>query len=163
MATGDTLAECSVLGSDPPATAYATLSTRNAQPVLEFDATVRETTTWAGVLPAHYQGGPLQVHIAWCAATATAGAVVWQAALERQQAGVTDLDTDSFAALVSATAAAPAASGVLTVTVLTLSGATTDGVQASERYRLQVARDATQAADTMTGDAQIVAVWLREG
>jgi hypothetical protein len=90
------------------------------------------------------------------ATTATSGNVVWDVSLERM---TTDLDSDSFDTIASGTAAANATSGILTVTEITLT--TIDSVTAGDGYRLKVTRDANNASDTMTGDAELVVCELR--
>ncbi len=143
--------------NQPPATAFATLDTRNSIAVLDFDATTDESAIFLGIIPeATLLGSGLKIRLLWMATSATSGNVVWDVSLERM---TTDLDSDSFDTIASGTAAANGTSGILTVTEITLT--TIDSVAAGDGYRLKVTRDANNASDTMTGDAELVVCEIR--
>ena len=144
----------------PPSANFATLDTRGVVPVLEFDAATEETTTFLDVCPfGAILGGGIEVRIDWRADTATSGAVVWGAAIDRLNG---DLDSESFAAEVVATTSTDTGNaGNRNTTVITLSGSQIDGLVAGDAYRLRIARKVADAGDTMTGDAQILAVEVR--
>jgi hypothetical protein len=145
------------MNSQPPATNFATLDTRNSIAVLDFDASTDEATTWVGVMPeAASLGSGLKVRIHWMATSATSGDVVWGAQIERMN---TDLDSDSYDTAATATSTTNGTSGIATVTEITIT--TIDSVAAGELFRLRVYRDADSGSDTMTGDAELVAVELR--
>ena len=145
--------------NQPPSSAFATLDTRNSIAVLDFDDTTEEAAVFVGIVPeAASLGSGLKVRIHWMATSATTGNVRWGAQFER---GNTDLDSNSFDAAVEATTAVPGTSGTPTVTELTIT--TIDGLTAGDLYRLRVYRDTSDAADTMTGDAEILAVEVRSG
>jgi hypothetical protein len=160
MAAGDTLAVWGALGGAPPATGFATLDVRNGHAVLDFDADADEAMVFAGLYPAIYAGGDLSVDLYWAATSATSGNVKWLAALERTSAG--DLDADSFGTASTATAATSATNGGVTKTSLSVSSANAGSPQASDAFRLKVSRDADDAGDTLTGDAELLAVHVRE-
>ena len=142
--------------NQPPATDFATLDTRNSILVLDFDDGDDESAIFVGVIPeAASLGSGLKIRLHW-AAIETSGDCVWDVSLERMN---TDLDTDSFDTIASATAATNGTSGVLTVTEITLT--TIDSVTAGDGYRLKVTRDATNVSDTMSGDAELVLVEVR--
>lgn len=164
MASGNSLVAFFATDNHPPATQYATLDVRNGHTVLNFDASSVESATFESVLPRHYAGGGLTLTLAWMAASATSGNVMWQAAMERLNAAGSDVDTDSFAtAQAAAAAAADATSGKLTYTTIAMSaGANMDSLAAGETFRLSVSRDATNGSDTMVGDAQLLSVEIRE-
>jgi hypothetical protein len=143
--------------NQPPATAYATLDTRNSIAVLDFDDATDESAVFVSIIPeAASLGSGLKIRLHWMATTATSGDVVWDVSLERM---TTDLDSDSFDTIASGTAAANGTSGILTVTEITLT--TIDSVTAGDGYRLKVTRDANNASDTMTGDAELVVCEVR--
>jgi hypothetical protein len=143
--------------NQPPATAFATLDTRNSILVLDFDDATDESAVFVSVIPeAASLGSGLKIRLHWMATTATSGNCVWDVSLERM---TTDLDSDSFDTIASATAAANGTSGILTVTEITLT--TIDSVTAGDGYRLKVNRDANNASDTMSGDAELVVVEIR--
>jgi hypothetical protein len=143
----------------PPAANYATLDTRNGIAVLDFDASTDESTIFVGIIPesAVLTSG-LKIIIKWMATSATSGNVVWGAQVERCN---TDLDSDSFDTAATATSAANGTSGVITSETITQTNI--DGVAAGELFRLKVYRDADNGSDSMTGDAEIIAVELRSG
>ena len=143
--------------NQPPATDFATLDTRNSILVLDFDDGDTESAIFVGVIPeAASLGSGLKIRLHWAATDATSGDCVWDVSLERMN---TDLDTDSFDTIASATAATNGTSGILTVTEITLT--TIDSVTAGDGYRLKVTRDATNGSDTMSGDAELVVVEVR--
>ena len=143
--------------NQPPATDFATLDTRNSILVLDFDDGDTESAIFVGVIPeAASLGSGLKIRLHWAATGATSGDCVWDVSLERMN---TDLDTDSFDTIASATAATNGTSGILTVTEITLT--TIDSVTAGDGYRLKVTRDATNVSDTMSGDAELVLVEVR--
>ena len=143
--------------NQPPATAFATLDTRNSIAVLDFDDTTIENSVFLDVIPqlAILTSG-LNIRLIWAATTATTGNCVWQVALERM---TTDMDADSFDTAASATAATSGTSGIPNYTEITLT--TIDSVTAGDGFRLKVTRNATSASDTMTGDAELIAVEVR--
>ena len=144
--------------TQPTATAFATLDTRNSIAVLDFDATTDESAVFVGIMPeAASLGSGLIVRLNWMATTATSGNVRWGVQFERSN---TDLDSDSFAAAVEANGAANGTSGILTTTAITVTDF--DGITAGDVFRLKVFRNADDATnDTMTGDAELVAVEIR--
>ena len=142
--------------NQPPATDFATLDTRNSILVLDFDDSDDESAIFVGVIPeAASLGSGLKIRLHW-AAIETSGDCVWDVSLERMN---TDLDTDSFDTIASATAATNGTSGVLTVTEITLT--TIDSVTAGDGYRLKVTRNGTNVSDTMSDDAELVLVEVR--
>lgn len=163
MASGNTLVVFTAQANQPPASSYATPDTRNAHPVLDFDAAADESAIFGGVLPRHYAGGGITVRLGWLASSATTGDVVWNAAIERHDDDVTDLDADSFAAAQAATATTASASGETQYTDIAFTdGAQMDSVAAGESFRLKITRDADHASDTMAGDAELLTVEIRE-
>ena len=142
--------------NQPPATDFATLDTRNSILVLDFDDSDDESAIFVGVIPeAASLGSGLKIRLHW-AAIETSGDCVWDVSLERMN---TDLDTDSFDTIASATAATNGTSGILTVTEITLT--TIDSVTAGDGYRLKVTRNGTNVSDTMSDDAELVLVEVR--
>jgi hypothetical protein len=101
-------------------------------------------------------GSGLKIRIIWTATSATTGDTVWLSALERM---TTDIDVDSFDSAASVTTTTNATSGVPNYSEITLT--TIDGVTAGDGFRLKITRDATNVADTMTGDAELIAVEVR--
>ena len=153
-----TYATFTATDNQPPATAFATYDTRSSIAVLDFDAATDENAVFVGIMPeAASLGSGLIVRLHWMATSATSGNVRWGVQFERSN---TDLDSDSFDTAVEATAAANGTSGILTTTAITVT--TIDGITAGDVFRLKVYRNADDATnDTMTGDAELVAVEVR--
>jgi Repeat of unknown function (DUF5907) len=144
--------------NQPPATGFGTLDTRNSIAVLDFDAATVESAIFSSVIPeaADLTSG-LLVRLLWMATSATSGNCRWGVQVERAN---TDLDSDSYDTAAEAHTAAPATSGIPTLTEITLT--TIDGLTAGDTYRLKVFRKADDATnDTMTGDAELIAVEIR--
>jgi hypothetical protein len=153
-----TLARFTPRENQPPATAFATLDTRNSIAVLDFDAAVDESAIFSGVIPenANLASG-LQIRLAWMATSATSGNCRWGVQIERC---TTDLDADSFDTATEATGAANGTSGIATLTSITVTAI--DGLTAGDTFRIKVFRNADDATnDTMTGDAELIAVEIR--
>lgn len=156
-----TLERWRAVQNEAPASSAATFDTRNSIPVYEFDAASAESAVFSGIIP---EGADLSVGItviiSWVADTATSGNVIWTGAFER---GTTDLDTDSFATGIdSSAAAANGTSGIVTQTSINFSSSEIDGLSVGDLFRLKITRKAADASDTMTGDAQLIAVEARQ-
>lgn len=149
-------------GNEPPSSNYATFGTRNLHPTLDFDTTTQESAIWTAVLPAAYAGGGLTVEVYWAAATATTGTIGWDVSIERIDASSLDIDADSFATAQTITASTvPGTSGQIKKTSVSItSGANMDSLAAGEAFRVRLRRDV--ANDTATGDAQMIAMLVRE-
>jgi hypothetical protein len=156
-ATSLTYARFNAQDNQPPATNFATLDTRNSIAILDFDDATDESAIFLGVIPeAAVLGSGLKIRLIWTATTATSGDCVWDAALERM---TTDIDTDSFDTAASVTTTTNGTSGVPNYSEITLT--TIDSVTAGDGFRLKINRDANNGSDTMTGDAELIAVEIR--
>ena len=162
MASGNTLFELMPQANEPPSSAYATLDTRNGICVLDFDAASIESAVFRGVLPSHYAGGGLTLDLFWLGATATSGDVKWGAAWEEQDAGNNDLDADAFGTESTQTTTTNGTSGKVTKSTITITHANMGSPAAGDPFRLKIRRIANDAADTMTGDAQLLAAHGKE-
>lgn len=145
-----------------PASAFPALTLVNRRPVLAFDAATDETAYWTFVAP---QGltGTIAVVITYVMASATSGAVIFQAALEAvTDADATDLDagTSFDTANSSSATTVPGTAGYIDQISITMTNA--DSIAAADYARLSVNRDANAAGDTATGDCYVLAVELRD-
>ena len=129
---------------------------------LGFDAATIEYAVFTFVAPSGIDlTGNQTVRIYWRADTATTGNVIWRAEVEAITDGdATDTDAaSSYAAPQSVTDAAPGTpAGRITVAEITLSVAQADAMAAGDLVRLRISRNATNASDTMAGDAEVLAV-----
>lgn len=151
--------------NEPPASLRATLDTRNARPVLDFDGSADEEAVFSAVLPDGYGGGGLTVSTWWSFTSATSGNLRVQAAIERCNLAGLDIDSDSFASFNSAGGTAPSNSGqVHKIDILFADGSEMDGLLAGEVFRLKIRRDAdgTSGTDDITTDAELVMVRITE-
>lgn len=172
MASGDTLIVFTALANEPPATNFATVDLRNSHLVLDFNDTTAESAVFGAVLPRHYAGGGITVTLLWMAGGVALGDLItplatgnvkWNAAFERHQVATDDLDADSFATAQTVTSAAPTTDGALQSTSIPFTnGAQMDSLAVGESFRIKVIRDAADGADTMTGDAELLRIELRE-
>lgn len=154
-----TLARFTPRENQPPATAFATLDTRNSIAVLDYDAATDEAAIFSGVIPdyANLASG-LKIRLAWMATTATSGNVRWGVQLERM---TTDLDADSFDTATLVTSAANGTSGIVTIAEIT--AVAIDSLAVGDTFRIKIYRDADDATnDTMSGDAELIAVEVQQ-
>lgn len=125
---------------------------------LLFDAAVEEWCTWSFRMPADYASAPV-LKVQYKMASATSGAVGWVAQVAAVSDGdAQDVDAKAFAAANSATVTVPGTAGYLDEASITLTA--DDSVAAGDLVILRLARDADDAADTATGDAEVVAAAL---
>lgn len=163
MASGDFLAVFTPLNNEPPASNFATFDTRNSVPVLDFDASTDESAVFGGVLPSNYDGGGLTVTLVWMSTDQTSGDVVWNAAIERHQDDAFDIDSDGFAAAQAATGTTASATGEQQYTNIAFTdGAQMDSLAAGESYRIKITRNADDGSDTMSNDAELMRVIIKE-
>ena len=146
-----------------PASGFCSALIVNDRPVLAFDATTDENAYFTDVAP---QGltGAIAVVVSFMMASATTGAVRFQAALEAiTDADATDLDaTTSFDTDNSAGATVPGTAGFIEQLSIAMTNA--DSLAAADYYRLRLRRDAdgTSGTDDATGDCYVLAVELRD-
>lgn len=154
----------------PSATAYATPDARaggstpaESFPVWDFDDATVESLDFHGILSPQYGGGGLTVRIRWSATSATSNAVRWEAAFRRIEDDAEDVDTSHSYDYNGVTATTASASGEVDYTTITFtSGADMDSLAAGESFVLRLRRKADDAADNMTGDAELHAVMVTE-
>lgn len=167
MASGETLVVFTAQTATPPAddVTYtpATFDIRNNHLVLDFDSAGTEDVFFEGVLPRHYSSGGTTVTLQWMATSATVSACNWSVQWERHQAISDDLDSDSFATAATVAPTATAPSGNIHYTAVTFTnGAAMDSVAVGEHFRMRVSRVGGDASDTLVGDAELIAVEIRE-
>lgn len=158
MAANQTLFTLDPLGSFGPSTNYATHDTRNTHPVKDFDAATDETAYWHVVLPSNYSGGSITATIIYAMSSATSGDVVLVLAVERIADEDLDIDADSFDTGVSITSTVPGTSGQAQYAAMTLAASDLDSAVAGDLVRISLTRDANDAADTATGDLELLAI-----
>jgi len=170
MASGNTLYVWDATDGIPPATTPAGLDRRagGSTPgesfiVYDFDAAADEFVDFRGIIPQNYAGGGFTLRIWWGATSATSGNTIWNAAFRAIEDDAEDIDAAHTYDFNAVTDAAPSLSGEYTAAVITFTdGADADNTGVGDPFILRIARDANNASDTMTGDAELLALELRE-
>lgn len=147
------------LSNEPPASAFATVATRNSHPLLNFAAT-NDAAVWTWVVPTWYAGGNVTVEVTWTAATATTGDVGWDITFENMNGQ--DIDSDGWATAQTITAAATSGtSGIYTQTsvAITAGSAGTDSFAVGDVVRIRVRRT---AGTTIAGNSQLLSVEITQ-
>jgi hypothetical protein len=150
--------------NEPPASAFATIDTRNSHPVLDFDATTTETAIFRTYVPqgATFAGSgtALTIYIDAAAASATSGVVGWSVSLERLVAGGQDLDSDNFGTAQSGSQTISGTSGVMCrTTVIFTQAQLPSSLAAGDMFRIRIQRN-TSVGSNHTGDAEFVGAYL---
>lgn len=142
----------------------ALLKDAQERPYLAFDAAADENAYWTFIAPQSLGAGALTAVVTYRMTSATTGAARWQAALEAITDGdATDTDAaSSFDTANSAGATVPGTAGYIDQISITLTNA--DSIAAGDYCRLRLNRDAdgTSGTDDATGDAEVLAVELRQ-
>jgi len=161
MASGDTLLIFLPQNSEPPSANFAAFDLRAGHPILSFDDTTQEIAIFTAILPRNYAGGVITVYVHFCI-SAVLGTVGFDSAMERIGDQQQDIDSDSFATAKTITAVTvPGTAGLVDiVNVAHTNGAEIDSIAVGEAFRFRLRRDV--ANDTATGDAQVVAIELKE-
>lgn len=162
MASGNTLKDFMPMHNEPPASNFMTPDTRNGHPVLDANDAANESAVFSAVMPQHYSGGGVTARVGISMSSATTGDVDIDIAFERVGAAVQDVDSDGFVTAKSSdNNTVPGTSGhLMVVSIAFTDGAEMGGIQAGEKFRMRVTRDA--ANDTAVGDTEIHFVELRE-
>lgn len=122
-------------------------------PYLGFDATADEIVYWTFRLPDDYASGAT-LKVQYSMASATTGNVVWVGEVWAVTPGdAADIDTESYATANSTTDAVPATAGYLDEINITLTNF--DSAVAGDWITIRFSRDANNASDTATGDAEL--------
>lgn len=163
MASGDTLHRFRAASSEPLGSGNAaTLLARNGHLLLKFPDAATYGRAFPSVMSRRYASGGINVRLLWCAATATSGNVVWGGAVERLQVGTDLVSADSFATEKTVTSTTSGTAGVLATATITFTNSEIDGVVVGEAFRLRIQRLGSNGSDSMTDDAQLLAVEIYE-
>lgn len=141
-----------------PVSSPAEAISRNEHLLVAYDDSIVENTIYHGVMSRDYNAGNILIDLHWISATVTSGDVVWAAAFERIADRGHDIDVDSFAEKINITATTSDTSGIVKKTTIILTQAQADSIKANDAFRIRVQRVATDAEDTMIGDAQLLRV-----
>jgi hypothetical protein len=122
-----------------------------------FDASTNEILMWSFRMPSDYASGPV-LKVKYKMFSATSGGVAFSCYIMAVTAGDSqDVDANDFATVNTGTdAAVPGTAGYLDVVSITLTNA--DSLAPGDFVVLRLNREVGDAADTATGDAEVVAV-----
>lgn len=130
--------------------------------VYAFDASTIEYIDFKVMLRG-YGGGGLTITLPWSAASATSNGTRWGAAIRRMADDVEDIDTSQTYNFNEVDDTAASASGELSYPAITFTdGADMDSWTNGEIAIIRVMRNASHANDTMTGDAELWGIEIRE-
>jgi hypothetical protein len=154
----------------PPASGYATPSRRAGGsspveniPVWLFDASTTESLDFYGQMTGAYSNGGITIQIKWSSVDQTTGNVKWNAAFRRVADDAEDLDVSQTYDFNTVTATTTNVPGEVDYTTITFTnGADMDSVVAGDMFIVRLQRDANNAADTMTNDAQLHYIVIQE-
>lgn len=140
------------VGGSTPAESY---------PVYDFDPATDEFIDLLVSLEG-YDGGGLTVKLRWISAQ-TSNAVVWQVAIQAIPDDTRDVDTSHTYVFNTVTATSATVIGEVDYADVTFTnGADMDSLADGELAIVRVGRDANVGGDTMTGDAELLAVIITE-
>lgn len=163
MASGDTLLVFTMQQNEPPSSNAATFDTRNQHLLLDFDDSSDEVAVFRGILPKNYSGGGIDIFLHFAMSSATSGNAVWETSIERLDEGGQDIDSDGFASGNNDFVGVPGTSGQLEYILIShTDGAQMDSLAVGESFRLKVSRLGSNVSDTATGDAELLAIEIRE-
>lgn len=154
----------------PPASGYATPSRRAGGsnpaeniPVWLFDASTVESLDFYAQMTGAYSNGGITIQIKWSSVDQTTGNVKWNAAFRRVADDAEDLDVSQTYDFNTVTATTTNVAGEVDYTTITFTnGADMDSVVAGDMFIVRLQRDANNAADTMTNDAQLHYIVIQE-
>lgn len=154
---GQTIASFNAFQAHAPASNPAASATRNAIPVLEFDASTPQQARWLVQIPNGYTASTVTVLLRWTT-TATSGNGRWGVRFW-DVTGV-DVDSDSFATASESTTACSGTAGTTVVT--SIGSVNLDGTAGGEVAILEVYRDTGDGADTINSNTlQLMSVEVR--
>lgn len=160
MASGDSLLALDALSNRPPETDFAALQVRGGFVILQFDDSVDEGAQFHAAVPSHYDGGDLEGLITWTSASATSGSCKLRVELTRVTAG-SNLDSlPAVGGSAEITESSPTTSGELVQS--SFGPVSVSGLSSGDLLVVGVTRLATDVADTLTGDVELLAVEIRE-
>ena len=146
-----------ISGAGFPASNPAGLAFENARPQLLYDDTTDESAQWVFRMPENYASG-LTLKMLYKMASATAAEVIFDGSIMANADGE-QTNTDSFDAVNSSGAiTVPGTAGFQDSISVALANA--DSVAAGEMCAFKLSRDADNASDDATGDAEVFAVSL---
>ena len=164
MATNDDLFQVTMHASNVESSAFASLDENNDQLVANFDDSTEERLLFGPFFrPRKYEGNGWTLRLMWTTATGNSGNVVWGAEARRLQDDDASNDlAGTYDTQRTVTGDAPSAAGEVVYDEIDLGDADLDGVLEGEAVQIRISREAANGSDTLTGDAQLIAIEIYE-
>jgi hypothetical protein len=162
MASGLKLFECRANNAEPPSANSASPDKRNQRPVLDFDPTTDESAVWGNTMDPNYGAGGITVQVtgSFSSDTTNTHTCDVDVSFERVGDAQQDLDSDSFAAVKTATLTVNSTSGLTDVATVAFANNEIDGILAGEEYRVKATVDASDS--DFTGDFELLSMTGKE-
>ena len=145
----------------PVAVASAALMTDEDTDRWLFNDSTDQFVQWQTMMPKSFSGVNWALTLTWSAATATTGNVIWGVQVMACNSTIEDANAAGYAA-ANITSSQPTGStlGSTVQTPINISNGDS-ATQPSVLVKLRIFRDADNASDTMTGDAELLGVQMQ--
>ena len=146
-----------------PTTSPAVLTGNQNNYRVLFDASTDESIYWTNLIvdDSYSSVDSMHVFLYFSMVSATSGNVVWGIQIMAVTSGdAADINTDSYDTANLTTVSVPGTAGYMVRTVIYLGNR--DSVDGGDYLRIKVYRDADNASDTATGDAELLAIAIRQ-
>lgn len=166
MAAGTLICRLSPTAAALPSAGFAPIDLNQLTPVLSYSESADWESFYLLRMPSslayHQNGLKLDCLLSSPTGAGTSGNLVLAASFKRLQDGVDDFSTSGFGAEKTTTVAAPNPTQSARMASLTFLASEIDNIVADDWFLLRIRRLGTNASDTMTGRAHLVAAELRE-
>ncbi len=164
MSSGDTLGIFTPHQHEPNIVSLATLDVRGLSdhPVIDFGDAANGIIFFHGIMPNNYEDNGCSVDIHYAMSADISDVVRWEVAFERLNEEDPDLDDNNFAANQGTSDTCPANLGDVGVASISFTHAQMDSIVAGELYRIALYRVGAHGDDTASGDAEFLALEMRE-
>jgi hypothetical protein len=160
MASGNTLLTFDPRDASLPAANLATFDVRNNHPVLDF--ALNDVAYFEGIMPRHYAGGGVTIHLHFAMSSASSGTIRLQTDFERIGIDHQNITNDGFtnSPQNADSSVSTTLGNVMVASSTHTNGAQMDSVAVGEKFRISVKR-ASLGGDP-TGDLELVGIEIKE-
>ncbi len=166
MATGDPVFQTQEISAPATDFAIARASNSASTPVAvvrlyEFSDSSVQYLDFFSIVEG-YDGGGLDIHLAWGQVNAGSGNVRWEVGFRRLEYGVDDFDASHAYSYVGTTVAANGTAGVINFSSIAVLNSEIDGIVDRDYFILRLRRNTGHAGDTLATQAELHALWATE-
>ena len=112
---------------------------------------------WTRRMPLSYKNGEnITITIDWASLTVITGAIVWQVEIERLTPDGNPLNGTNFDTAQSDTDTVSGTLSAISRSVIVMSQAQFDDIEAGDDFRLRLTRNTASGSDTLIGDAALL-------